>query len=156
MYILACVNHTLMISPHFRTLQMIIWPSLCIVQLQSLMMDQWDPKHLGVLSVQTLWCMCLVVLICNKHNTFLNYEILWFLLFPQYDEIGGSFSTHWNEKWVHYLVGKAEGKRESVRMRNLGNVGVDWRLIFERTFNKWVRCRLDSAGVGWCRNLPAR
>ena len=60
----------------------------------------------------------------NKRNKFLNYEILWFLLFPQDDEIWGSFSTHWNEKWLHYLVGKAEGKRERERERNLCTIAV--------------------------------
>jgi len=47
MHTRAYVNHTLVISPQFRTLEMTVWPSLCFVQLHSLMMGQWCPKHVG-------------------------------------------------------------------------------------------------------------
>jgi len=47
MHTRAYVNHTLIISPQFRTLEMTVRPSLCFVQPHSLMMGQWGPKHVG-------------------------------------------------------------------------------------------------------------
>jgi len=47
MHTRAYVNHTLMISPQFRTLEMTAWPSLCFVQLHSMMMGHCGPKHVG-------------------------------------------------------------------------------------------------------------
>ena len=49
LYIFACLNHTLMISPQLRILEMIAWPSDCLAQPHSLMVGQWGPKHVGVL-----------------------------------------------------------------------------------------------------------
>jgi len=48
-YIFASVYHTLMISPQFHILEVIVWPTVSFVQLHLLMMDQGGPKHLGVL-----------------------------------------------------------------------------------------------------------
>jgi len=47
MHTRAYVNHTYMSSPHFHTLEMTVWPSLCFVQLHFLMIGQWGPKHVG-------------------------------------------------------------------------------------------------------------
>jgi len=48
-YILASVNHTLMIPTQSHILEMIVWSSHCFLQLHSLMMGQQSPKHVGVL-----------------------------------------------------------------------------------------------------------
>jgi hypothetical protein len=47
MHTCAHINHTLLISPQFRTLAMAVWPSLCFVQQHSLMMGHWGPKPVG-------------------------------------------------------------------------------------------------------------
>jgi hypothetical protein len=47
--IFASLYHPLMTSPEFRILEMIAWPSDCFLQLYSMRVGLWGPKHVGVL-----------------------------------------------------------------------------------------------------------
>jgi hypothetical protein len=74
--IFASVHHTLKISPQFPILEMTIWRSNFLIELHSLMMDQWGPKHVGVLYITTLNCVHFVGLFCNNYFTLILIRIL--------------------------------------------------------------------------------
>jgi len=43
----ASLYYPLVISPQFRSLEMIAWPSAFFVQPHSLVVGKWGPKHVG-------------------------------------------------------------------------------------------------------------
>ena len=55
---------------------MTFWRSNCFVQLFSLILGQWGPKHKGVLYITTINCVHFAVIICNRYFTLVLIRIL--------------------------------------------------------------------------------
>jgi hypothetical protein len=93
-YIFASVYHTLMISPKFLMLEMTAWPSDCFAQLQSLVMGQWGPKHVGVLLKNY------TIQVCTTHTV---KNVQYSLTYSK-QTIFGQANLSWEHNHIHYMI----------------------------------------------------